>query len=356
MTDANSGIVDFKILGVEEDPARFTIVLENKLNESREEVTDSRGRLSLELTPGIYVAYIKPANLESKRRIHDVPFLVEAGGKATIELDPSSEYVYCTADNDRVIPVRTNEAKNKSMKGLHRLGYESFTVKLSDKESLKIVVEYCGRKVQPNRVIQYQSAKVGYNDIRIFADNILFDSSRQSLEGWGRADVLTREKPPINPNRVVANFSHGKPVIASAGESIPSIKTEGSIVSGAAIFSFKINGYGVANFEYEDRKSGLKLVSRKHDPLFITSASKEAFTFSGSAELLRTRVRNANRRDGIVNFTMSKDADSFSLSIPTLKYQGSGPIALGDIKIGELSKSADPPLAGVYRRANLRQR
>lgn len=172
--------------GFEQSFGPWKVIIEHK-SVRREILTDKKGRFATKIPPGVYIAYVKPTTKVDKRA-EQVPFRVSPGGEVKIVLDPTSEYVYCTSAGERVIPISGTDTEDY-LKGLHRPKVDSFVLNPSDKESLKVVIEYCG-KTQTGKIIRYKSPIVRFHTISIFADDAEFNLQNYTLASRGRIGVV----------------------------------------------------------------------------------------------------------------------------------------------------------------------
>lgn len=345
------GVIEGLVPGPDSERREYIVVVQRP-GWKQQVQTDKDGRFRLEVQPGVYTAFAKPRFGQSERRAKYAPFRVGAGEVKKIEVDPTSEYVYCTASGERVIPVQETYSGNNK-RGLRRLEYDSF----SKKDGLRVVIEYCG-KSYANQQNKYKSVVVSYDGFRIISDSAVFDLRSRRIESSGRVGVVEHGDRVVR-SKVTADFGEKQVVLNLTGGSIPPIRGEGSVKSGDVTFDFKINENGISRFNYEDFAKGLKLKSGKHHScLIVVNVSKEAITFRGSASLTYTLQHS---RESIVNFTVALQdlggkpnaADRFSISIPTENYSRT---SAGEIKVGAIPKPISQSVVGIYPRAGVRPR
>lgn len=335
-----TGTLKGTVVDPEGEPGPWTVVVEGG-GKKLEILTDKRGRFKVELPPSVYTAHVKTTPGQTELRNELTPFLVEAGADATIELNPVSEFVYCSSEGDRVIPVRASYGGGDAEKGLQRLKYDSYPVRRLGREPLKVVIEYC-QKTETRHKVEYRSATIGFNTSRMFAERAVFDPETLTLEGEGvegEHHGKLFEEPYVR-----ASFENNKPIFNLEGGAIPAVKGEGEIkssTSGTVSFDIKININGVARLTYVDKASGLRLISRKHECLLVTKASDEGVTLSGSAIVTGANPLLKLANGNVFNFTVklkdgskNNNKDSFSISIPSLKnYKESGAVTSGGIEV-----------------------
>lgn len=340
-----------RVVGVDERrPRAATVVIEQGGRKVKEIVTDELGHFQTAVPPGVYVAYVKPTKGSIGKDVDHAPFIVQPTRPAVLELDRMREFVYCSARGERVLSLwATSENDSKE---LSRLKYDRFPVKSSEGPSLKIVIEYCGKTTLPNKPIRYKSARVDYDSTSIFAAtaDLEFDFQRYRLVSKGGPITVVQHGRTREVPRLVFDFRGGKPKVDYTGGAISSIKGEGELRSGHISFGFKIDDESMAKFEYEDRRTGLKLESETHDCLSIISASNGSVTFGGSA-----RVTRSNSTEKNVDFTVTvRDSgaqqrkDHFTINIPMENYRESGQLSKGDI---ELSRKSEVRTASEHREA-----
>jgi hypothetical protein len=342
------GKLDGSVRGSDQDSGSWTVVIQ-KGPSTREIKSDDNGHFVTKLPAGVYTAYVKTANVN--RRSERIPFLVEPNATTIVELDPVSQSALCSAANKRIIPVPMTDSPNDALARLHHQHYDSFRVKISNNESLQLVIGYCG-KTQTSTSISYESAAMAYNTLRLSADKAMFDLTSRKLKAWDKVTVRQHGKA-VEVAQVEADFRGGRPIISLTGEPIRTSEGYGALDSAAASFRFKINDDGTATFTYVDDTKGLKLVSRKHDLIVIAKASKEGMTFGGSAavsgagSLVSKSARIVDFMVTVSDFgPTNKREDVFTISIPALNnYKESGHLTTGDIQISHLLK--DKSVAGV---------
>ena len=188
--------------GYEQLLGPWTVVIEGG-SVKREISTDEKGTFAITLPAGVYTAHVKPATRVDRKAEH-VPFRVPPGQQVRIVLDPTEEYVYCTAAGERIIPMWVTDSRKNSVKGLHRPQIDSFAINPSDKSSLKVVIEYCG-KIQTGKLIAYKSPIVRFNTTDIFADDAEFDNQTYLLSSQGRIGVI-QNGARIETSQIKAGF------------------------------------------------------------------------------------------------------------------------------------------------------
>lgn len=205
------------VWGANEDfPGPWTIVIEH--GSARQELTaDDQGHFETKLPAGDYTAYLKPRTGQLAERVRRVPFRIQAGHSAQIELDPTFDYVYCSNNGEMVIPVRRSDTEENNLKGLHRPKVDTLVLKRSDKASLKVTFEYCG-KAQSNDRIFYKSVAVTYLPFSIFAPEVEFNLRSHTLEGWGNIYVVQDGKRSNTPH-FKADLGGGNVTSMSTSES-----------------------------------------------------------------------------------------------------------------------------------------
>ena len=185
----------------------WMVVIEHK-SKKQEIDTDAAGRFETQLAPGVYAAYVRPTSRKLDDAVQRVPFLVSPGGVTNVWLDPTSEYVYCTREGERVMPVRTTDTDKSNLKGLHRPAVDTFRLEPSDKESRKFTIEYCG-KTKTNKLIKYRSAIIRSDQIGILADHVEFDPENYRLESEGRILLIRSNGTKGEVSRVSASLRGG---------------------------------------------------------------------------------------------------------------------------------------------------
>ena len=202
--------------GGDDLPGRWSVVIER--GETHQDiVTNENGRFETKLLPGAYFAWVRPTTTKAIDRVRRIPFSIQAGRVTEIELDPTSEYVYCSSIGERVIPIQTSNEGDSHLKGLHRPKVETFVLKPSEKESMKVTIEYCGR-TQSSKSIRYKSAIVTYNAFSILAPEVEFDFQKYTLEGWGKIYVVQDGKRSETPH-LKADFKGGNVISLSTENS-----------------------------------------------------------------------------------------------------------------------------------------
>jgi hypothetical protein len=173
-------------------------------------VTNQKGRFEVDVPAGTYSAYVRPMSGKVSERLKVGPFRVNPGSAVEIELDPTAEFVYCSRAGERVVPVRSTDGEENNLKGLRRPKLEEFLLDPSNKESLRVRIEYCGRTKLENNSIRYQSSVVRFDTISILGDDLVFDPQSYIIEGFrsvfvqqGRRDEIRHLKRALNGGTTV---------------------------------------------------------------------------------------------------------------------------------------------------------
>lgn len=199
-----------------EFPGSWTVVIERG-SSSQEILADDHGRFETKLSPGDYTAYIKPTTPRITEKLRRIPFRVQAGETVEVELDPTSEYVFCSSKGERVIPIRMTDMEDDKVKDLRRPKVDTFILKRPNDDSLKVTVEYCG-KSQLNEWVRYKSAVITYRPVSIFTPDAELDLRRYTVEGWGNVYVVSAGKRIKTPH-FKADLGGGNVTSMSSSES-----------------------------------------------------------------------------------------------------------------------------------------
>lgn len=347
--DRKIGTLTVVVDGSTEELGPFHVVISKSGTFKKELITNNESTIKTQLPPGSYTAYVKPPNGTLDRRVKLAPFLVEAGAEVVIHLDPTLGSTYCSANDNRLIPVRNTDNSIDPLKNLHKPKFDAIPL---DRNKIA-VIEYCSMN-RTTQYTEYKSAVVTYDTFRLESDKAIYYPQMRTIESWGRVSSAGDPGPVEDRPHATLSFDRGRASLNLSGGPLPMVKGDGRIRAGAgtATFEFKLDRFGIVKFEYEDRGKGLKLQSKKQDSLVLAEVSKDGIKFSGSAVVTGTDVPDAEEQ--IVKFTVTlkdygtkhKTNDTFSILIPTLNYNASDRITRGDIKVSEIPRR-DQPVARV---------
>lgn len=336
------GTIVGKVIGIDDErPRAATVVIEGE-GLKLEIPTDPKGHFRTTIPTGVYTAYVKPTGKIDQGVLH-APFHVPPGRRVDIEIDGSTQYVYCSISGERVVPLLATDSQEDNMKGLQALKYDSFLVKNSDGPSLKIVIEYCAKTPAPDKSILYKAARMEYENTSIFVDSAVFDPRNpQKLTLSSRGGSVEVAQPGLRKEApfVFASVYEGNLTLDYTD--ITSIKGFGEIESGNSSFNFKIDGNSIPRFHYTDKRKGLTLVSRSHEPLSITTGPDGSVIFGGFASVTRNSSWGDTSSERIVEYKVTvrdfgpehRNKDRFLIDIPKENYRERGKLSKGDIEIG----------------------
>lgn len=341
VTKNKEGTVKGVVLGSDDIPGSWAIIIEGP--SFRRIVVANDGHFESSLPAGVYTARVKLDSPEGHdRRIPYPQFLVQPGEVTEVEVDPTYENVFCNSANEKVVPVIASSGEQENLKGLRRPSYEVKLVKRSEKVSIRMVFRYC-RKTELGRLSRYQGADIKYDSGSFSATTVLFDPMTYDVSG--RNAYVTQHGTGYEVPYATAAFGEGRIFLNLAADQITSIKGSGEINSGAAAFNLKIQKDGDASFMFEDRSTGLRLNTRKHDCMIILTPSDDGIAFYGSARVSDPSDEN---KISVVHYKVTvwdygranKSKDRLTISIPSLmNYTRSGRVTSGDIEVNGSSRN-----------------